>query len=228
MLCPICKNINGDKKYVSWNFYNKNEKNLIENDWYYIQCSVCQCAYLEQMKNWTSKQYSEYIYNNDYSKIDAGYNGSRANSLINQINELLKKYNCKNILDYGGGKGYLTDLLNEKNFKAYSYDMFNRKDIKDDELNNESFDACVSVEVLEHELDSDKLWQTLKNIIKFNGYLFCTTEYLDGHDLSNWMYTNPRAGHNLIYSKKSFAYCAIKNGFLYLDDVGPWHILQKF
>ena len=184
-------------------------------------------AYLNEMKSWDSKKYKEFIYNEEYSKIDQGYNGERANIFSKDLFELLNKFKCNKILDYGGGRGYLTDLLKEKGFDSYSYDMFDRKDLDEKDVFNNTYDACLAVEVLEHELDPLKLWDAFNKIIKKDGYLFCTTEFLDNKNIQNWYYANPRAGHNLLYSKKSFEMMASKNGFEYISDINQWHILKK-
>lgn len=225
--CPICSCEEGIEFLVPWsrvdNKFNFNKK------FTYIKCKNCECAYLDELKNWTPERYSKYIYNSDYSLIDPGYNGYRAKKIFSFVYLILNYYKLNSVLDYGGGNGVLTDLLNVAGFKSVCYDEYNRKDI--DNLLNLSFDACVTIEVLEHELNADDLWNKFKSFIKLNGFLICTTDYLDGKDISSWAYAHPRAGHTLLYSKKAIIQCALNHGFKYINDVnafdGCFHIFQK-
>ncbi len=221
--CPICKCNNGTEYSVPWDYGNVSKFQELNRKFTYIKCERCGCVYLDEMKNWTPEQFSKYIYNSDYAKMDSGYNGDRAKKLFSYIYFTLSFYHFNSILDYGGGKGHLVDLLKFSGFKAYCYDEFDRKDI--DISKQEKFDICTAIEVLEHEFNADKLWNKFKSFVKVGGMLICSTDYSDGKDISSWYYAHPKAGHVLLYSGNGIMFQAKKFGFKYIGDFNAFNIL---
>lgn len=167
------------------------------------------------MRDWSAADYRERIYNADYIKTDREFDGTRARNLAPLIIEQLHAAGCHRVLDYGGGPGYLTDLLREAGFEADCFDPFGRQDA----AGPEKYDCVLAVEVLEHEIDAPAIWRKILAGLRAGGLFLATTEFCDGKDLERWFYANPRAGHTLLYSRAAFHYMAIRHGLDYRGDV---------
>lgn len=235
--CPICHAETDHYIPVVWDFHS-NEMQT-ENMKYY-QCFNCGCFFLDEFRNWTPEMYSERIYNADYAKTDPAFNGLRAYRLLPNIIMYIKRHPEINrmdkdkiqILDYGGGTGILADLLKEEGYKnSYCYDPYGRIDI---EPVHNSFNVVIAIEVLEHIINADSLWNEISSKLKRGGLFIASTDLYQTHyNLQSWYYANPRAGHCILYTEKALNLIAKRYHLLYLNHIyttgdTTLHLFKKY
>lgn len=76
---------------------------------YYYQCSDCQFCFAPEMYTWTLEMFEQYVYNDEYIKVDPAYEETRPKDNVRNINHIFQSVS-KSIrhLDYGGGNGTLS------------------------------------------------------------------------------------------------------------------------
>ena len=91
------------------------------------------------------------------------------------------------VLDAGAGHGAMTKRLHEQGYDVYACDFrpeifhFDKVECRQGNLNealpypDDSFDAIVAVEVLEHLLDHDHFFKECRRVLRPNGKLIATT-----------------------------------------------------
>ena len=220
--CPICGAKTARFSAVKWDFKSNKPQAA---DWKYYHCDNCGCYFLDEMRNWNPEMFAEKVYNAEYGKTDVEFDGVRSKKLLPEITGMLKEYGLKRVLDYGGGKGMLADLLRESGWnEAYSFDLFGRKDVP---ANASGFDCVVAVEVLEHVIEARALWETISGKLKPGGIFIATTSLCSGRALDKWFYANPRAGHCLLYSAAALDLAAASCGLQHIAEKENWHVFRK-
>lgn len=108
---------------------------------YYHKCSVCNFIFTNFFDDFNDKDWSEYIYNDDYKTIDPDYAGKRALQNKTLVKAAIKSWWSSNDigLDYGGGIGGLSDILNLEGIKYESFDPFGEDTRNGVEKNIQSF-----------------------------------------------------------------------------------------
>ena len=222
-VCPVC-GAKADKQIlVDWSYHDKQKTDEQGNRYGYDHCPLCESVWLDAMKWWTDSDFSRYIYNEDYGKTDREYDGTRSRNVFPQIRYYIHVLmpECKRVLDYGGGNGVLAELLSES-FEASSYDPYNQND-----FDLKESDVITAIEVLEHEVNADHLWGEVSQYLTRGGIFIATTELCDGKHIGDWFYANPRAGHDLIYSRAGLEYMAMRHGLKQMFHSGNWHLFRK-
>lgn len=209
---------------------------------YYYACRACQYCCAPWIAAWTPQEFEERIYNDDYIVVDPDYLDARprgnAQNLIAAFGE---KGRSLRHLDYGGGAGLLSRLLNENGWKSSSYDPFANRDV--DAAGLGQFDLITAYEVFEHIPDVDGLMHTLSSLLAPGGIVLFSTMVSDGRIVSGqrltWWYAAPRNGHISLHSKKSLALLGTKQNFnlesfsdgfhMYYKNIPAWagHLLRK-
>ena len=220
--CPICEAKTAHFSAVKWDYHDQKPQAA---EWKYYHCDKCGCYFLDEMRSWNPETFAEKVYNEDYIHTDTEFDGTRSRNLFPEVAAMLKEYGLKRVLDYGGGKGLLADLLRKSGWnEAYCFDPFGRKDVPADAG---GFDCVVAVEVLEHAIHAKELWATISGKLKPGGIFIATTELCNGLALEKWFYANPRAGHCLLYSAAALDLAAGTCGLQHLGDKGNWHVFRK-
>lgn len=225
--CPICHRQTSQSYAVRWDAHGGPNQVY---DWDYYRCTTCGCYFLDAMRQWLPEMFRDRIYNEEYIFTDPAFDGARSKKAVPILTPLLEHAHCHRILDYGGGKGVLTDLLRQNGFpETYCYDPYGRQDVSSTET---GFDAVIAIEVLEHILDAYPLWYGIANRLNYGGCFIATTETYKGQKLSEWTYANPRAGHCLIYTETALRTIANKVGLVYLPHTfgasdEQWHLFMK-
>jgi len=197
---------------------------------YYYLCQGCQFCCAPWIAGWTPAEFAERIYNDEYILVDPDYRDARprgnAQSLISTFGD-----HGRNIrhLDYGGGAGVLSRLLNEKGWKSASCDPFTDKGMDAGTLGQ--FDLITAIEVFEHIPDVDGLITGLSALLAPGGIVVFSTMVSDGRitigQRLTWWYAAPRNGHISLYSRKSLALLGAKQGFNLLSFTDGMHMFYK-
>lgn len=173
---------------------------------YYHLCGSCGHLFGPQFSDWTEQQFLEKIYNDDYGLVDPDYEITRPES---NAEFLLKHFDDDSghirHLDYGGGNGYLSEILVESGWDSTSYDPFPANDTRISELGR--FNFITAFEVFEHVPDPLELMHNLLGLMDDSCMVMFSTLLSDGFiqrgQRINWWYCSPRNGHISIFSKRS-------------------------
>ncbi|MFA6742470.1 MAG: methyltransferase domain-containing protein [Arcobacteraceae bacterium] len=213
-----CEEVNG--KYLKYS-------GILVN---YHLCNYCYFCFAPEFKGWSDKDFEKKIYNKDYIFVDPEYEVTRAQRNGNLLLKLLK--NCKQDikhLDYGGGNGELSKMLNKNNISSKTYDPYSTKN----KYISDKFELITAFEVFEHINDVDLLFNNLTNLLSNDGAIIFSTglndDYLSNNKtLSQWWYASPRNGHISLFSRKSLEILSVKYHlqFKSINYLGI-HILYK-
>ncbi|WNL26811.1 methyltransferase domain-containing protein [Arcobacter cryaerophilus gv. pseudocryaerophilus] len=232
--CPICENqailfdsLDFNKSCEEVNGkYLKYSGILVD----YHLCSHCYFCFAQKFEQWTKKDFEEKIYNKEYTFVDPEYNDIRPKRNAKLLLNLLKEFEPNiNHLDYGGGNGKLSQILNKNNIRSKTYDPYSTKN----KYVSEKFELITAFEVFEHVNDVDLLFHNLINLLSSDGCIIFSTALNDDHlcnnnNLSTWWYAAPRNGHISLFSRKSLNILANKYNleFQSINHLGI-HILYK-
>jgi hypothetical protein len=132
-------------------------------------------------------------------------------------------------LDYGGGIGLMSDLLQGEGWDSRSYDPFVEVDIRLDDLGK--FNLITSFEVFEHVPDSTKLIADLTSRLDDEGIIYFSTLLNEGHvaprQRLSWWYAAPRNGHISLFSRQSLARLGAKQGLSFGSLTPDLHVFWR-
>ena len=160
------------------------------------ECAACGFGFFEEMRRWSDTEFKQYIYNAQYELSDPPFREERPRKVADWLGHGLSRID---ILDYGGGNGRLTELLNGLGFDATCYDPFYGHPTRP----ISKFSVITVIEVMEHVPDQNKLFQELEELCQPNGIIILNT-LLKEHQLrGDWWYASPRNGHVSFHTSKS-------------------------
>ena len=243
--CPVCNEASSLLDVVDFNKSCEELKgkfaSLSGTPIYYARCNHCGFCFAPEIASWKLEEFEEKIYNNEYALVDPDYIEirPRANAahLISMFGDRARSIKH---LDYGGGGGLLSNVLNESNWQSVSYDPFVDKNVSIFQLGK--FDLITAFEVFEHVPNPQHLMSNLRSLLSPNGVVLFSTLLSDENIHLNqritWWYASPRNGHISLFSKNSLAILAQKNGFnfgsfsagfhVFCTNIPPWanHIIR--
>jgi SAM-dependent methyltransferase len=207
----------------------------------YVMCQRCGFSHAPEIAAWTPAQFREKIYNDDYVTLDPEYLEVRPRS---SADTLLATFGDRGRairhLDYGGGGGLVSRLLNEAGWRSTSYDPFVNPETRIADLGR--FDLITAFEVFEHVPDVNGLIHNLHALLAPGGMVIFTTLLSDGKlrpgEHITWDYVAPRNGHISLYSSASLALLAHHYGWnfasfselihTFFTDVPEWasHLIR--
>ena len=181
----------------------------------YYRCVNCDFAFTDFTDDWTSADYSRFIYNEDYIKIDGEYAGARASRTARHMQSVLDGCQHLKILDYGSGSGQFAAQLQRLGFVHVSnYDPFSSP-----ERPHDLFDVITCFEVIEHTSDPIGTLADIARFLSDKGAVF-VGETLQPDNIQairgSWWYLAPRNGHVSTYSEFTFSYLASKLGLEFI------------
>ncbi len=218
--CPVCRRSSLPYDSVDFNkcctepqgkFLRKSGKPVV-----YYRCFGCGFCFAPEIAGWSQDKFAELIYNADYAIVDPDYLGARpkhnAQVLAGTFSHLASSFRH---LDYGGGKGLLSQSLSGLGWQSQSYDPFVDRETHIDQLGK--FGLITAYEVFEHAPDPGKLMQDIASLLAPDGVLLFSTLLSDGHLIPGkrltWWYASPRNGHISLFSRQSLVALANDNGF---------------
>jgi hypothetical protein len=180
---------------------------------YYSRCAACGFLFAAEMLAWTSQQFPERVYNDDYVLCDPDYVEARPHGNAEFLTGHFTGGGFTH-LDYGGGNGELSRRLAEAGWPSVSYDP-----LIDAERPQGPYDLVTSFEVFEHVPDVDRLMDDLNALTgETSVILFSTTvsdNAVDPAARLSWDYAAPRNGHISLFRRRSLQILAQKHGYAF-------------
>lgn len=178
----------------------------------YFRCSNCELIFTDMFDDWTSTDFSQFIYNEDYIKVDPEYIEIRPGRDAERMARLLGDHRQTTLLDYGGGTGALARTLRERGFDAETFDPF-----ASPERPGRRFDIVTSFEVIEHSPTPIETMRDMADMLNPGGCIVfgTATQPPDIDRLrGSWWYIGPRNGHVTIHSLDSLVALAGMAGMI--------------
>ncbi len=179
---------------------------------YYHRCNACGFIFSNAFDQWTSVDFKQHLYNDDYVLVDPDYISKRPQGNARFIAEFIKNANALKCLDYGGGNGETARLLKGRRFDASSWDPFGGEG---DLPLKGSFDFVSAFEVFEHTVDPAHTAAESLGMLNDNGVLVfstLTTDHIPARSMDHW-YIAPRNGHISLYTKRALAHLFAQYGY---------------
>ena len=181
---------------------------------YYYRCDDCGFLFTDFFDDWTSKEFSEFIYNHDYLKVDPEYVADRPRHIAVTMAELFYNRQHAAILDYGSGSGVFAEELLARGFKhVESFDPYSNS-----QMPQGKFDIITAFEVIEHSTAPLAVFSEMQGRLNDGGCLI-VSECLQPDNIDevrgNWWYIGPRNGHVSTYTDETLSVLAHRLGMLY-------------
>jgi SAM-dependent methyltransferase len=184
----------------------------------YVRCVACRFIFTNDFDAWSPEEFTRYIYNDDYIKVDGEYVDQRPRRFAAQLARSLGDQKSLRILDYGSGSGVFENAMRALGFdNVESYDLFSspREPVG-------KFDLITCVEVVEHSPTPLATFQHMASFLKPGGVIFVQTgvQPIDiDQQRGGWWYIGPRNGHVSIFGMPSLTSLARHVGLTF--TLGP-------
>ena len=230
--CPVCgQNQLEIFDYIDFNKYcTLNPESIISSGFKicYTLCNHCNFLFAPDLCRWDIAKFKKFIYNDDYITYDEDYAEKRPKEnfefLINTIKDDLGKIRH---LDYGGGNGKLSELLNSYGINSENYEPFSSSTT----LPLGKFNLITAFEVMEHVPDQNVMLTNIYNLLADGGSFLFSTLLNDGQIKKggrlDWWYAAPRNGHICLHSSGSLNLLARKYRFNYQQLNLGLHVFKK-
>lgn len=219
LICPVCK---GCAKVLGAVDFNRScedrdgvvfepSKKLVE----YFLCDRCGYCFAPELQSWAEERFLLEIYNDEYVLVDPELSELRPTRVAQWIEDIFGSAKSQiEHLDYGGGAGTLSKILNAKGWNSNSFDPFFQES---GQTESSRYHLVTAIEVFEHVPDPQQLVEDLIDRLRPDGVLFFSTLLSDSEQgdgsLLNWWYLAPRNGHISLFSTNSLAILFGQHGF---------------
>lgn len=193
----------------------------------YYRCQHCGFLFTDFCDDWSPQVFQNYIYNEEYIKVDGDYKEVRPAKLAVDTAKLLLHQMDKRLLDYGSGSAFFTGAMRKSGFlNVEGYDPFSSPARPEG-----PFDVITCFEVIEHTTDPIAVLSDMKSFLAPKGIILLSTT-VQPADIetirANWWYVGPRNGHISIFTDQALAIAAEKAGLeLYVDATGRQWLCAK-
>lgn len=174
---------------------------------YYFLCEQCGFVFAPEFSSWTPADFGKYIYNAQYAEIDPDFKTVRPEINAQGLLKLFPQMQGVTHLDYGGGAGYLSELLRGAGWDSRTYDPYagEHRTLPP----GARFQLMTSFEVFEHVPDPVRLLEDLGKMLDDDGVLFFSTELSDGrverHKRIDWGTSRHGTGTSASIRRKACA-----------------------
>ena len=187
----------------------------------YFRCDSCGFLFTEFFDDWSTEEFSRFVYNSDYIKVDGEYASVRPLQSAEQMGRLFRGCESARLLDYGSGSGVFGRRLGEQGFREVeNYDPFSSP-----HRPAGAFDFITCFEVIEHATDPIAL---IRDVASFMapGAMVVFSQTLQPRDITSvrgsWWYLAPRNGHVSLYSAHALSVLAAAGGLTFHGGLGPY------
>lgn len=190
----------------------------------YYRCKECQFLFTDFTDDWVPGDFSRFIYNDDYTRVDPEYAGARAARDADHLRSLAAGCEGCRILDYGSGSAQFSQQMKRFGF----VNMFNYDPISSPSIPPGHFDLITCFEVLEHSPDPLKTIAEIHELLASGGAVI-VSEVLQPSNIEelrgSWWYLAPRNGHVSTYSDFTFGFLSEKFNLDYYR--GAWFVFAR-
>jgi SAM-dependent methyltransferase len=183
------------------NFYGYGTAGVDVNYW---RCLSCGYIFTRDFDEWSIEEFSKFIYNDDYIKVDSEYLRVRPEQYARDFAARFAGCEEARLLDYGSGAGLFVDLMRQAGFRHIeAYDPFSNPQRPDG-----TFDIITCFEVIEHSADPVATLGDMKSLLREDGCIVFSQTVQPPDILAirgNWWYLAPRNGHVSTYSEEALA-----------------------
>ena len=187
----------------------------------YFRCRACGFLFTNFFEHWTSGEFSRFVYNADYVKVDSEYVTIRPARVANSMIGLLRGCEAARILDYGSGTGAFSRLMREAGFgRIEDYDPFSSPARPEGR-----FDIISCFEVIEHTASPIETLGDMKSFLAEGGCIVFSQTLQPSNiseQRSNWWYLGPRNGHMSTFTAESLAVIAEAVGLVFHFGTDPY------
>lgn len=231
LICPVCSGASPLLDVVDFNKTCEEIKgkffDLSGTPVYYALCGKCGFCFAPELLAWSPEEFKQRIYNEEYVLVDPDCIEARPRqNAENLIGSFGDRAHAIKHLDYGGGNGQLSKLLNKANWQSTSYDPFINLNVDINGLGK--FDLITAFEVFEHVSDVKTLMSNLNTMLGPNGIILFSTLLTDGNIQKNrridWWYASPRNGHISLFSRESLSILAKQYGLNFGSFSAGFHV----
>lgn len=189
----------------------------------YFRCQRCELMFTDFFDDWSPEEFSRYIYNDDYIKVDSEYEVIRPRRSAEELAHSLDGAQNARLLDFGAGSGAFAKEMGRRGFTSVeSYDPFSHPVPP-----SGKFDIITCFDVIEHSPDPRRTFAEIMGYLADGGCLL-VGQTLQPADIAtirgDWWYVAPRNGHVTFYSAETMHLYALANG-LRFDDFGDLFVL---
>jgi 2-polyprenyl-6-hydroxyphenyl methylase/3-demethylubiquinone-9 3-methyltransferase len=160
----------------------------------YHRCVRCGFLFTDFFDDWSSAEFAQYVYNQDYVVVDPDYLGARPRQFVDVLSNMLIGLEGLRILDYGAGSGLFVAGMRAAGFTATAgFDPFSNPERPDG-----LFDIVTCFETLEHTIWPDRAITDMHALLRPEGLLIFS-QCVQPDDIKQirgaWWYVAPRNGH---------------------------------
>lgn len=186
---------------------------------YYYRCPECGFMFTPFFDDWSASDFSRYIYNSDYIKIDGEYVQIRPQRFASLMQRTLDGNKNLRLLDYGSGAGVFVEEMRKAGYSnCEGYDPFFNP-TRPDGL----FDVITCFEVIEHSTRPYEMFLDMKSSLAEGGCIIFS-QALQPDNIKDircsWWYVAPRNGHVSFFTEDSLANLGSRTGLLFFRGDG--------
>ena len=190
------------------------------------RCDDCGFLFTPFFDDWSPQDFSQFIYNQDYTLLDPDYLSARPRRTAERISRLLAGFEDARILDYGAGANVFAARMKDLGFAhVESFDPFSHPTRPDGK-----FDIVTCIEVIEHAPSPHAIVADMHEFLAREGCILIG-ESLQPPDIGKlrcgWWYVAPRNGHVSIYTARTLAKLADRAGMIFHRGTGHPHLLRN-
>lgn len=178
---------------------------------YYWRCATCGFLFTDFFDDWSAADFSRFIYNADYIKVDPEYAIERPTQFADNFARWLHGCEAARILDYGAGAGVFVKGMQARGYpRIEGFDPFSHP-----RRPHGRFDIITCFEVIEHAVDPLATFRDMLSLLADDGCIVLT-QTVQPPDLlarrGTWWYLGPRNGHVSTYGDETLALIASQLG----------------
>ena len=185
-----------------------------------MECVSCGFARFDGMDRWNAEEFAARIYNADYHLCDPPFLGARPRKLAAWLASALPR---QTLVDYGGGKGMMAELLRASGFDAVSFDPF----YGDGAPPIGASPVVTAFEVVEHAPDQRGLFRSLMELCDPSGIIIFSTLLKPAQLQGDWWYASARNGHVSLHSPESLRLLMAEFDLSFISLSAEMHVAAR-